>query len=110
MSDTMTTIEPLSDRVLIRRTKSEGRSAGGIIIPDAAREKPVEGEVIAVGPGRYERGVLVPMTVKVGNRVLFSKYAGTEARSASAPAPDGDTLILREEDIFAIVRITLQTT
>ncbi|MBM3518291.1 MAG: co-chaperone GroES [Alphaproteobacteria bacterium] len=90
---------PLQDRVLIRRLESEERSSGGIIIPDTAKEKPMDGEVVAVGPGvRDKDGTVHPLDVKVGDRVLFGKYAGTEVKI------DGeDLLILKESDIFAIV-------
>ncbi len=93
---------PLHDRVLIRRTDSEELTAGGVIIPDTAQEKPMEGEVAAVGPGaRDAEGKLVPMEVKAGDRVLFGKYAGTDVKI------DGeDLLIVKESDIFAIVTLS----
>jgi len=90
---------PLHDRVLIRRVEQEARTAGGIIIPDTAKEKPMEGEVVAVGPGaRSEDGKIHPLDVKVGDRVLFGKYSGQTVKV------DGDELlVMREEDIFAVV-------
>ena len=90
---------PLHDRVLIRRVEQEAKTAGGIIIPDTAKEKPMEGEVIAVGPGaRDETGKLQPLDVKPGDRVLFGKWSGTEVRL------DGeDLLIMKESDIMGVV-------
>jgi chaperonin GroES len=90
---------PLHDRVLVRRIDAEEKSAGGIIIPDTAKEKPQEGEIIAVGPGaRNEQGQLVPLDVKAGDRVLFGKWSGTEVKI------DGqDLLIMKESDILGIV-------
>ena len=90
---------PLHDRVVVRRVDSEEKTAGGIIIPDTAKEKPSEGEVIAVGPGaRDEAGKLVPLDVKAGDRVLFGKWSGTEVKI------DGeDLLIMKEADIMGIV-------
>ncbi|MBO5753209.1 MAG: co-chaperone GroES [Proteobacteria bacterium] len=92
-------VRPLQDRVLVKRVESETRSAGGIIIPDTAKEKPLEGVVIAVGPGkRLENGVVVAVEVKEGDRVLFGKYAGTEIKV------DGiDHMILKESDILGIL-------
>src|SRR3954462_6358851 len=90
---------PLQDRVLIRRVEAEEKSAGGIIIPDTAKEKPMEGEVVAVGPGaRDESGKVQPLDVKVGDRVLVGKGAGTEVKL------DGeDLIIMKEPDIRGIV-------
>ena len=90
---------PLHDRVLVRRLESDEKSAGGIIIPDTAKEKPQEGEVIAAGPGgRDEQGNVVPLDVKAGDRILFGKWSGTEVRI------DGEEmLIMKESDIFGIV-------
>ena len=90
---------PLHDRVVVKRIDAEEKSAGGIIIPDAAREKPSQGEIIAVGPGgRDEAGKLIPLDVKVGNRVLFGKWSGTEVKI------DGqDLLIMKESDIMGVV-------
>jgi len=90
---------PLHDRVVVRRVASEERTAGGIIIPDTAKEKPQEGEIIAVGPGaRDEAGKLVPLDVKVGDRILFGKWSGTEVKI------DGeDLLIMKESDVMGII-------
>jgi len=94
-----TRFRPLQDRVIVRRTEEkEERSAGGIIIPDTAKEKPQEGKVVAVGPGRREDGKVLKVDVRVGDRVLFGKYSGTEIKL------DGEEhLILREEDILGVV-------
>lgn len=93
------TFRPLHDRVVVRRLESEERTAGGIIIPDTAKEKPQQGEVVAVGPGaRNERGELVALDVKAGDKVLFGKWSGTEVKI------DGqDLLIMKESDIMGIV-------
>ena len=90
---------PLHDRILVRRIESDERTKGGIIIPDTAKEKPQEGEVIAVGPGaRNEQGELVALDVKVGDRVLFGKWSGTEIKL------DGeDLLIMKESDIMGVL-------
>jgi chaperonin GroES len=90
---------PLHDRVLVRRIESEERTPAGIIIPDTAKEKPIEGEVLAVGPGsRDEMGRVIPLDVKVGDRVLFGKWAGTDVLI------DGeDRLILKESDILGVI-------
>ena len=90
---------PLHDRVVVRRVESEEKTAGGIIIPDTAKEKPQEGEIIAVGPGaRDEAGKLVPLDVKVGDRILFGKWSGTEVKI------DGeDLLIMKESDVMGII-------
>ena len=90
---------PLHDRVVVRRLEAEEKTAGGIIIPDTAKEKPMEGEVIAVGPGaRDETGKLVPLDVKAGNRILFGKWSGTEVKL------DGEELlIMKEFDIMGII-------
>jgi chaperonin GroES len=90
---------PLHERVVIRRIEGEEKTKGGIIIPDTAKEKPQEGEVIAVGPGaRDESGKLVPLDVKAGDRVLFGKWSGTEVKI------DGeDLLIMKESDIMGVV-------
>jgi chaperonin GroES len=90
---------PLHDRVVVRRVDSEAKSAGGIIIPDTAKEKPSEGVIEAVGPGaRDEAGKLVPLDVKAGDRVLFGKWSGTEVKI------DGkDLLIMKESDILGII-------
>ena len=90
---------PLHDRVVVRRLTAEEKTAGGIIIPDTAKEKPMEGEVIAVGPGaRNEAGKLVPLDVKAGDKILFGKWSGTEVKL------DGeDLLIMKESDIMGII-------
>ena len=90
---------PLHDRVVVRRIEAEEKTTGGIIIPDTAKEKPSQGEVIAVGPGgRDEAGKLVPLDVQVGNRVLFGKWSGTEVKI------DGtEYLIMKESDIMGIL-------
>jgi chaperonin GroES len=95
----MTTFRPLHDRVLVRRIEAEERTPGGIIIPDTAKEKPVEGEVLAVGAGaRDEQGKIITPDVKVGDRVLFGKWVGTEVVIAGE-----DRLIMKEGDILGIV-------
>ena len=96
---------PLHDRVVVRRIESDDRTAGGIIIPDTAKEKPQEGEIIAVGPGaRDEAGKLVPLDVKAGDRILFGKWSGTEVKI------DGEELlIMKESDIMGIVEGTPAT-
>ena len=90
---------PLHDRVVVRRIEQEEKTAGGIIIPDTAKEKPMEGEVISVGPGaRNEKGELVPLDVKAGDRILFGKWSGTEVKI------DGEELlIMKESDIMGII-------
>ena len=90
---------PLHDRVLVRRIESDDRTAGGIIIPDSAKEKPQEGQVVSVGAGsRDESGKLVPLDVKAGDRILFGKWSGTEVKI------DGeDLLIMKESDILGVV-------
>lgn len=90
---------PLHDRVVVRRLESEDKTKGGIIIPDTAKEKPQEGEVLAVGPGgRDESGKLVPLDVKKGDKVLFGKWSGTEVKI------DGvDLLIMKESDIMGVI-------
>ena len=94
-----TNFRPLHDRVVVRRVESEEKTKGGIIIPDTAKEKPAEGEVIAVGPGaRDESGKQVALDVKVGDRVLFGKWSGTEVKL------DGvDLLIMKESDIMGVI-------
>jgi chaperonin GroES len=90
---------PLHDRVIVRRIESDQKTSGGIIIPDTAKEKPQEGEVVAVGPGaRDEAGKLQPLDVKAGDRVLFGKWSGTEVKL------DGeDLLILKESDLLGVI-------
>lgn len=89
-------VTPLHDRVLIRRIEEKESIKGGIIIPDTAKEKPQEGEVIAAGAGKIEKGERVPLDVKAGDRVLFGKYSGTEIK-----IEDEEYLILREDEILA---------
>lgn len=91
-------VKPLADRIIIRPLEAEEKTAGGIIIPDAAKEKPMKGEVVAVGPGKIaDTGAKVEMSLKVGDKVLYGKYSGTEI------AIDGsDYLIMRESDVLAI--------
>ena len=89
-------VTPLHDRVLVKRIEEKESVKGGIIIPDTAKEKPQEGEVIAVGAGKIEKGERVPLDVKAGDRVLFGKYSGTEIK-----IEDEEYLILREEEILA---------
>ena len=92
-------VRPLHDRVLVKRVENEEKSSGGIIIPDAAKEKPIEGVVAAVGPGKQdENGKPVGLSVKKGDRVLFSKYGGTEVQVKGV-----EHLIMREDDILAVV-------
>jgi chaperonin GroES len=93
---------PLHDRVVVRRLEAEEKTAGGIIIPDTAKEKPMEGEVIAVGPGaRNEQGQIVALDVKAGDKILFGKWSGTEVKL------DGEELlIMKESDIMGIVEGT----
>jgi len=93
-----TKVRPLHDRVIVQRIEEEEKSKGGIIIPDTAKEKPQEGRVVSVGPGKHEDGKLVPTDVKAGDRVLFSKYAGTEIKLNGE-----EHLIMREEDILGII-------
>jgi chaperonin GroES len=90
---------PLHDRVVLRRLNAEEKTAGGIIIPDTAKEKPQEGEVVAVGPGaRNEQGQIIPLEVKAGDRILFGKWSGTEVKI------DGEELlIMKESDIMGII-------
>ena len=95
---TSTKVTPLSDRVVVRALEETEQMRGGLFIPDTAKEKPQQGEIVAVGPGKYEDGKLVPMTVKVGDKVLYGKYSGTEVT-----LDDEQFLILRESDVLAIV-------
>jgi chaperonin GroES len=94
---------PLHDRVVIKRIEAEARTAAGIIIPDTAKEKPAEGEIIAVGPGgRDENGKLIPIDIKVGDHVLFGKWSGTEVKI------DGqDLLIMNESDIMGVLEASV---
>ena len=95
----MVRFRPLHDRVVVRRIDAEERTSGGIIIPDTAKEKPMEGEIIAVGPGaRNEQGQLVPPDVKAGDRILFGKWSGTEVRIEGE-----ELLIMKETDIMGVI-------
>jgi len=92
-------VRPLNDRILVRRVDQESKTAGGIIIPDAAKEKPQNGEVVAAGPGKAKNdGTRIPLEVSAGNRILFSKYAGSDIKI------DGEEyIIMREDDVLAII-------
>ena len=91
-------MRPLHDRVIVKRVKEEERTKGGIIIPDTAKEKPQEGRVVAVGPGKVQDGKVIKPDVKAGDRILFGKYAGTEVQL------DGEEhVIMREEDILGVL-------
>ncbi|HEC69683.1 MAG TPA: co-chaperone GroES [Candidatus Omnitrophica bacterium] len=92
-------IQPLGDRVIVKPLEAEEKTKGGIVIPDTAKERPQEGEVIAVGPGKREGDKVIPLEVKVGDKVLYGKYSGTEIRDKEGQ----EYLILREEDILAKV-------
>jgi len=95
---TSTNVTPLADRVVVRALEETEQMRGGLFIPDTAKEKPMQGEVIAVGPGRYEKDKRVPMELKVGDKVLYGKYSGTEVTIDSE-----QLLILREADVLAVV-------
>jgi chaperonin GroES len=92
-------LRPLHDRVIVKRTEEEQRSPGGIIIPDTAKEKPIQGQIIAVGTGKIlENGTVIPMQVKKGDKVLFGKYGGTEVKIEGE-----ELLIMREDDLLGVV-------
>jgi chaperonin GroES len=92
---------PLHDRVVVRRLEGEEKSKGGIIIPDTAKEKPHEGEIVAVGPGaRDDTGTLVPLDVKVGDRIIFGKWSGSEVKIAGE-----DLLIMKESDVMGVIEV-----
>ena len=94
-----TGIQPLADRVLVKRTEEEQQTRGGIIVPDTAKEKPVQGKVVAVGPGRMnDTGKRMPLELKKGDKVLFGKYSGTEVTFG-----DQEYVIMREDDILAVI-------
>jgi chaperonin GroES len=95
---TSSTVSPLADRIVVRASEETEQMRGGLFIPDTAKEKPMQGEVIAVGPGRFEKDKRVPMELKVGDKVLYGKYSGTEVTIDSEPL-----LILREADVLAVV-------
>jgi chaperonin GroES len=92
-------LEPLEDRIVVKPGEEEETTVSGIVIPDTAKEKPQEGEVVAVGPGRFEEGNRVPMDVKAGDRVLYSKYGGTEVKVEGE-----EYLVLSARDVLAIVK------
>ncbi|PSH61505.1 co-chaperone GroES [Phyllobacterium sophorae] len=95
------TFRPLHDRILVRRIEAEEKTAGGIIIPETAKEKPQEGEVIATGPGaRDESGQLQPLDVKIGDRILFGKWSGTEIKLKGE-----DLLIMKESDVMGVIEV-----
>jgi chaperonin GroES len=97
--DTSVNIRPLHDRLIVRRLEEERKSAGGIVIPDTVKEKPIQGEVLAIGKGKIlENGTVRPLDVKVGDKVLFGKYSGTEVKIG-----DEELLVMREEDIMGVV-------
>ncbi len=99
MSTKKTKIRPLHDRVIVKREEEEQRSAGGIVIPDTAKEKPIRGIVVAIGAGRVlDNGDIRALAVKVGDKILFGKYAGTEVKLDS-----DELLVLREEDIMGVI-------
>lgn len=91
-------MQPLGDRVVIRSLEETEEMRGGLYIPDTAKEKPQQGEIVAVGPGRYEKGERVPMELKVGQKVLYGKYSGTEVRF-----DDDEYLIIKESDVLAVI-------
>lgn len=95
---TATTVKPLADRVVVKALEEAEQMRGGLFIPDTAKEKPQQGEIVAVGPGKYEDGKLVPMTLKVGDKVLYGKYSGTEVTLNNE-----QVLILRESDVLAVI-------
>jgi chaperonin GroES len=95
---TSTKVTPLADRVVVKALEETEQMRGGLFIPDTAKEKPQQGEVIAVGPGRFEEGKRVPMDLKTGDRILYGKYSGTEVT-----IDDEQYLILRESDVLAVV-------
>lgn len=96
---TMMNIRPLHDRVVIKRLEEERTTAGGIVIPDTATEKPVRGEIVAIGPGKMlDSGKLIPLSVKTGEKVLFGKYSGTEVKIGGE-----ELVVMREDDIMGII-------
>lgn len=100
MGDTKTKLNiiPLADRIIVKPLEPKEVKKGGIIIPDTAKEKPQEGEIVAVGKGKTEDGKLIPMEVKLGDKILYGKYSGTEIK-----INDEEYLIMREEDVLAII-------
>ena len=91
-------IQPLGDRVVVRPLEEVEEMRGGLYIPDTAKEKPLQGEIMAVGPGRFEKGERTPMELEVGQKVLYSKYAGTDVR-----VDDDELLIIKESDVLAVI-------
>ena len=91
-------IKPLEDRIVIKQVEAEQTTASGLVIPDTAKEKPQEGTVVAVGPGRFEDGARVPLDVAVGDKVIYSKYGGTEVK-----VEDDEYLILSARDVLAVI-------
>ncbi|UCF40585.1 MAG: co-chaperone GroES [Gemmatimonadota bacterium] len=91
-------LQPLGDRVVVRPLEEAEEMRGGLYIPDTAKEKPLQGEIVATGPGRFEKGERVPMEVKVGQKVLYAKYAGTDVRLG-----DDELLIIKESDVLAVI-------
>ena len=98
MSEKKKSIRPLHDRVLVQRLNEEEKTKGGIIIPDSAKEKPQEGKVVAIGHGRYEDGKLIPLQVKVGEKILFTKYSGNEVKIEGQ-----EHLIMKEDEILGVL-------
>src|SRR6266540_7503993 len=96
-SSAVTKVSPLADRVVIRALEETEQMRGGLYIPDTAKEKPQQGEIVAVGPGRFEKGERVPMELKVGQKVLYGKYSGTEVT-----IDDEEYLIIKESDVLAV--------
>ena len=92
-------IQPLADRILVKPLEAEEKTKGGIVLPDTAKEKPQEGKVVAVGKGKFEDGKLTPPEVKVGDRILYGKYSGTEITTKEGE----EFLMMKEEDIFAVI-------
>ncbi len=97
-SATATRLGPLADRVVVKAMEETEQKRGGLYIPDTAKEKPQQGEIVAAGPGRFDEGTRVPMEVKVGDRILYGKYSGTEVTIDNEPL-----LILRESDVLAVI-------
>ena len=92
-------INPLHDRVIVKRLEEERKTAGGIVIPDTAAEKPSQGEIVFAGPGKTDdNGKLIPMGVKIGDKILFGKYSGTEVK-----VDDEELVVMREEDVMAVI-------
>jgi chaperonin GroES len=97
---TKVAIKPLEDRIVVQAVEAETTTASGLVIPDTAKEKPQEGTVLAVGPGRFEDGQRVPLDVKVGDRVLYSKYGGTEVKYSGE-----EYLVLSARDVLAVIEL-----